>query len=92
MGGVLPRQDLADYEPTFGEPLTQTFRDVTLACVATPSGAVTNLETLGILHQLDLDAHRSPKFGGKSENALSFWDERDTTHHHRARRRHPAAA
>jgi len=54
-GGVLTRQDLADYEPTFGEPLTQAFRDATLACVATPSGAVTNLETFGILHHLDFD-------------------------------------
>jgi gamma-glutamyltranspeptidase len=54
-GGVLTRQDLADYEPIFGAPLTQAFRDATLACVATPSGAVTNLETFGILHHLDLD-------------------------------------
>jgi hypothetical protein len=30
--------------------------------------------------------HRSPKFGGKSQIALSSGDERDTDHHHRARR------
>jgi gamma-glutamyltranspeptidase/glutathione hydrolase len=53
-GGVLTRQDLADYQPVFGEPLRQEFRGSTIACVATPSGAVTNLETFGILNHLDL--------------------------------------
>ncbi len=54
-GGLLTRQDLADYQPIFGEPLRQTFRDADIACVATPSGAITNLETFGILDHLDLD-------------------------------------
>ncbi len=54
-GGLLTRQDLADYQPLFGQPLRQTFRDATIACVATPSGAVTNQETFSILNHLDLD-------------------------------------
>lgn len=54
-GGVLTRQDLADYKPIFGQPLQQDFRDKTISCVSTPSGAVTNLETLGILNHFNLD-------------------------------------
>ncbi|MCZ6874151.1 MAG: gamma-glutamyltransferase, partial [bacterium] len=54
-GGLLTRQDLVDYQPLFGQPLQQTFRDATIACVATPSGAVTNQETFSILNHLDLD-------------------------------------
>jgi gamma-glutamyltranspeptidase/glutathione hydrolase len=53
--GILTRQDLAAYQPTFDEPLRQTFHGHTIACVATPSGALTNLETLGILSHLDLE-------------------------------------
>jgi gamma-glutamyltranspeptidase/glutathione hydrolase len=53
-GGILTRQDLAAYQPTFGEPLRQEFWGHTIACVATPSGAITNLETFGILHHLEL--------------------------------------
>jgi gamma-glutamyltranspeptidase/glutathione hydrolase len=53
-GGILTSQDLADYQPTFGEPLRQGFRDFTVAAVATPSGAITSLETFGILDQLDI--------------------------------------
>src|SRR5712691_7435249 len=34
----------------------------------------------------ELNPHRSPKFGGKSQIELSSGDERDTDHHHRARR------
>ncbi|MEE9146944.1 MAG: gamma-glutamyltransferase family protein [Candidatus Tectomicrobia bacterium] len=54
-GGVLTKHDLAAYQPVFGAPLTQHFRDCTIACVETPSGAVTNLETFGILNHLELD-------------------------------------
>lgn len=53
-GGLLNRQDLADYQPCVGQPLDQTFRDATISCVATPSGAVTNQQTFGILNNLDL--------------------------------------
>ncbi len=53
--GVLTKQDLADYQPMVGAPLTQDFHGQTLACVATPSGAVTNLETFQILNHLAID-------------------------------------
>jgi gamma-glutamyltranspeptidase/glutathione hydrolase len=54
-GGLITQQDLAAYQPLFGQPLQQTFRDATIACVATPSGAVTNQQTFSILNHLDLD-------------------------------------
>jgi gamma-glutamyltranspeptidase/glutathione hydrolase len=54
-GGILTKQDLADYQPILGRPLTQDFRGRTLACVATPSGAITNMETFGILRHLASD-------------------------------------
>ena len=57
-GGLLTRQDLADYEPIFGATLRQDFASHTLHCVATPSGAVTNLQTFAILNHLDLPAQR----------------------------------
>jgi gamma-glutamyltranspeptidase/glutathione hydrolase len=63
-GGIVTRQDLADYQPTCGEPLRQEFRGHTIACVATPSGAITNLETLGILNHLDL--------GGCAYNSAAY--------------------
>jgi gamma-glutamyltranspeptidase/glutathione hydrolase len=53
-GGLLTRQDLAEYQPIFGEPIRQDFHGFDIACVATPSGAITNLETLSILNQLDI--------------------------------------
>ena len=55
-GGLLTRQDLADYEPTFGEPLRRNFHGHTLACVATPSGAITTLQIFGILSHRGLEA------------------------------------
>ncbi len=63
-GGVLTRQDLADYQPTIGETLQQDCHGSTIACVATPSGAVTNLETFGILNHLNLEglAHNSADY------------------------------
>lgn len=54
-GGVLRKEDLAAYQPTIGEPRRQPFRDVTIACVNTPSGALTNLETFGILDHLPIE-------------------------------------
>lgn len=53
-GGILTRQDLADYQPVFSHPLSQDFHGYSIACVATPSGAVTNQQTFGILNHLDL--------------------------------------
>lgn len=54
-GGILTRQDLADYRPIFGAPLRREFHGHTIACVATPSGAITNLQTFGILSHLGLE-------------------------------------
>jgi gamma-glutamyltranspeptidase / glutathione hydrolase len=56
-GGLLTRDDLAAYQPTFAEPLRHRFMGRELACVATPSGTLTNFEMFGILDQLDLSAH-----------------------------------
>ena len=53
--GVLSKQDLADYQPILAPPLTQDFHGRDVACVATPSGAVTNLETFSILNHLAFD-------------------------------------
>jgi gamma-glutamyltranspeptidase / glutathione hydrolase len=63
-GGLLTRQDLAAYQPIFGEPIRQDFHGCSIACVATPSGAITNLETLSILNQLDVAglAHNSAAY------------------------------
>ena len=55
--GLLTRQDLAEYKPIFSAPLRQDFRGSSVACVATPSGAITNLQTFSILNQLDLGRH-----------------------------------
>ena len=63
-GGLLSRQDLADYRPIFGEPLRGNFQGHTIACVATPSGAITNLQTFAILNYLGLQdlAYNSPAY------------------------------
>lgn len=63
-GGILTKQDLADYQPTLGEPIRGRFKGYDIACVATPSGALTNLEIFNILSHLDLDglAHNSPEY------------------------------
>lgn len=63
-GGVLTKQDLADYQPLFGEPLQQPFGEHTIRCVATPSGAITNLQTFNILRHLHLEQlpYNSPAY------------------------------
>lgn len=63
-GGILTTQDLADYQPIIGAPLARPFAGHDIACVATPSGAVTNLETFGILEHLDVrtPAHNSAAY------------------------------
>jgi gamma-glutamyltranspeptidase / glutathione hydrolase len=55
-GGLLTRDDLAAYEPSFGEPLRGRFGEHEITCVATPSGAITNLETFHILNHLPVTA------------------------------------
>jgi gamma-glutamyltranspeptidase/glutathione hydrolase len=54
-GGLLTRQDLADYQPIFGRPLGQSLGHHTVVGVATPSGAITSLQILGILDHLGLE-------------------------------------
>jgi gamma-glutamyltranspeptidase/glutathione hydrolase len=56
--GLLTREDLASYRPSLAAPLTQRFRDVEIACVATPSGAITKLQTFAILENLPLTGAR----------------------------------
>lgn len=55
-GGVLIREDLADYHPQVGEPLAVSFQGYTIKCVATPSGAITNLQTWHLLDQFPLQS------------------------------------
>ena len=63
-GGLLRRQDLTDYRPRFGSPLSLDFRGATIACVATPSGALTSLQILGILAHLE--------FAGLEHNTAAY--------------------
>jgi gamma-glutamyltranspeptidase/glutathione hydrolase len=55
-GGVLTRQDLADYKPIVTEPISVPFKGYTIKAVPTPSGAITNLQTYRILDNFNLEA------------------------------------
>jgi gamma-glutamyltranspeptidase/glutathione hydrolase len=55
-GGVLNKQDLSDYNPIIGDPAQTTFQGHSINVVRTPSGGITNLQTLNILDQFDLKA------------------------------------
>ncbi|RMF86567.1 MAG: gamma-glutamyltransferase family protein [Nitrospinota bacterium] len=55
-GGILTRDDLAAYTPQVAAPLSVPFHGYTVRCVATPSGALTNLQTLHLLNQFDLSS------------------------------------
>ena len=55
-GGVLSKQDLSDYHPIIAEPAQTTFKGHSINVVRTPSGGITNLQTLNILDQFDLKA------------------------------------
>jgi gamma-glutamyltranspeptidase/glutathione hydrolase len=63
-GGVLSREDLAEYEPQVSEPLSVSYRDHTVMAVPTPSGGPTVLETLNILENFDLESlgHNTPEY------------------------------
>ncbi|MFN8558379.1 MAG: gamma-glutamyltransferase [Dehalococcoidia bacterium] len=56
-GGILSRDDLAAYQPVFAAPLVRRAFGRDIAGVATPSGAITLMQTLGILDRLDLGRH-----------------------------------
>jgi gamma-glutamyltranspeptidase/glutathione hydrolase len=53
-GGVLTKEDLAEYQPGVLEPLAISYRDYTIMGVPTPSGTPTVLETFNILENFDL--------------------------------------
>jgi len=53
-GGLLTKQDLEDYQPSIGEPLCMNFNGHVIKAVPTPSGAITNLQTFGILNNFNL--------------------------------------
>lgn len=55
-GGVLTKEDLADYRPMVAEPLEIPFKGHTIKAVPTPSGAITNLQVYRILDNIDLGA------------------------------------
>ena len=53
-GGVLRKEDLSDYHPIIEEPAQTTFHGHSVNVVRTPSGGITNLQTLNILDQFNL--------------------------------------
>ena len=63
-GGLLTRQDLADFRVTEGAPMRIPFRDYTLALPPPPSGGIVVAETLRILSHFDLAAmgHNTPAY------------------------------
>lgn len=63
-GGILSRQDLADYRPIVTEPISVPFNGHTIKAVPTPSGALTNLQTYRILDNFDL--------GGLGHNTVDY--------------------
>ncbi len=55
-GGLLGKQDLAEYHTTRTEPLWRNYRDFCIATNQPPGGGIMLLEMLGILEQFDLRA------------------------------------
>ncbi|MEC9366842.1 MAG: gamma-glutamyltransferase family protein [Chloroflexota bacterium] len=53
-GGVLRRKDLEDYQPVVGGTANTNFGKYDVNVVNTPSGGITNLQTLNILNNFDL--------------------------------------
>lgn len=53
-GGLITREDLAEYEPTVKTPLSSSYRDFQVFAPTAPSGSWTALETLNILENFDL--------------------------------------
>jgi gamma-glutamyltranspeptidase/glutathione hydrolase len=62
-GGILSREDLANYHPDVVDPMSQRYRDVDVQGPAAPGGHWTELQILGILNQFDLRAsgHNTPE-------------------------------
>jgi gamma-glutamyltranspeptidase/glutathione hydrolase len=55
-GGVLTKEDLADYEAKADEPLSVTYRNYQILTPSAPTGGPTTLETLKILENFDLES------------------------------------
>ena len=55
-GGLITRQDLADYRPAVKTPLAAGFRDYQVLVPTAPCGSWTALETLNILENFDLSS------------------------------------
>ena len=53
-GGVLTREDMADYEPRVTEPYTITYRPATVHGATLPNGGLTALQILNMLECLEL--------------------------------------
>ncbi|HSF31714.1 MAG TPA: hypothetical protein VLK82_14725 [Candidatus Tectomicrobia bacterium] len=94
--GVLFISTLARSTLGFGDALVaMPFLIIVLGPrTATPLVALvaTLISAVILIRNWQIIAYRSPKFGGKSQIALSSRDECDTAYHHGARRRHSAAA
>jgi gamma-glutamyltranspeptidase/glutathione hydrolase len=69
-GGLITREDMADYEPAIRTPLATRFRDYRVLAPTAPSGSWTALETLNILENFDLRS-----MGHNSTEHLHTWLE-----------------
>jgi gamma-glutamyltranspeptidase/glutathione hydrolase len=69
-GGLITRDDLAEYEPVVKTPLATNFRDFRVLAPTAPSGSWTALETLNILENFDLRS-----MGHNSAEHLHTWLE-----------------
>lgn len=63
-GGILTKQDLADYQPIVSEPISVPFNGHVVKTVPTPSGGITNLQMYRILDNFDL--------GGLGHNTVDY--------------------
>lgn len=63
-GGLITREDLANYQPARTKPLTGTYRDRTITTNQPPGGGAMLLEMLNILEHFDLGSlqHNSPEY------------------------------
>lgn len=55
-GGILTRQDMAEYKPRLTDPYTTTYRDATVHGTILTNGALTTLQILNMLECLELPA------------------------------------
>ena len=62
-GGLITRQDLAEFRPEAKDPLRTSYRDYQVLAPTAPCGSWTTLETLNLLENFDLKSlgHNSPE-------------------------------